>query len=88
MVLCPFFSGGDSSCDLVWDSGLGGDEYVMAGKILLVLKGYNQDVSWLMVGSSGQEKLMRIEKLKVWTGLYIMIVEVGKAYRQASGKVG
>ena len=41
MVLCPFFSGGDSFCDLVWDSGLGGDEYVMAGKILLVLKGYN-----------------------------------------------
>ena len=36
-----FFSGGDSFCDLVWDSGLGGDEYVMAGKILLVLKGYN-----------------------------------------------
>ena len=29
-----------------------------------------------------------MERLKVWTGLYIMIVKVGKEYRQASGNVG
>ena len=80
MVLCPFFSGGDSFCDLVWDSGLGGDEYVMAGKILLVLKGYNQDVSWLIVGDFVQERLMKMERLKVWVDIYIMIVVVGKEY--------
>ena len=31
---------------------------------------------------------MRMKRLKVWTGLYIMIVEVGKAYKKALGKVG
>ena len=31
---------------------------------------------------------MKMERLKVRTGLYIMIVEIGKAYKQASGKVG
>ena len=30
---------------------------------------------------------MKMERLRVWTGLYIMIVEVGKEYGQASGKV-
>jgi len=44
MVLCPFAwgggeGGGGSFCDLVWDFGLGGDGYVMVGKIPLVLKG-------------------------------------------------
>ena len=38
-----FFGGGGgeggSFYDLVWDFGLGGDGYVMAGKIPLVLKG-------------------------------------------------
>ena len=29
-----------------------------------------------------------MEKLKAWTGLYIMIVEVGKAYKPTLGKVG
>ena len=48
----------------------------------------NLDVSWLMVGGFVQRRLMKMERLGVWTGLYIMIVEVGKAYKQASGKVG
>ena len=29
-----------------------------------------------------------MERLGVWTSLYIMIVEVGKEYREALGKVG
>jgi len=45
-------------------------------------------VSWLVVGDFFQERLMKMERLKVWTGLYIMIVKVGKEYRQASGNVG
>ena len=31
---------------------------------------------------------MKMERLKVWVDIYIMIVVVGKEYRQASGKVG
>ena len=30
---------------------------------------------------------MKMEWLRVWIGLHIMIVEVGKKYRQALGKV-
>ena len=43
-------------------------------------------VSWLMVEDFGKEKLMKMERLKVWIGLYIMIVEVDRACEHAWGE--
>jgi len=37
-------------------------------------------MSWLVVGDFVQERLMKMERLKVRTDHYIMIVEVGKEY--------
>ena len=45
-------------------------------------------VSWLMVEDFGKEKLMKMERLKVWIGLYIMIVEVDRACEHAWGEFG
>ena len=41
-----------------------------------------------MVKDFGKEKLMKMERLKVWTGLYIMIVEVDRACEHAWGESG
>ena len=41
-----------------------------------------------MVEDFALERLMQMERLKVWIDLYIMIVVVNKEYRKASGKVG
>ena len=41
-----------------------------------------------MVGGFGREKLVKMVRLKVWTGLYIVIVKVGRMYKLALGKFG
>ena len=38
-----------------------------------------------MVEGFGREKLVKMVRSKAWTGLYIVIVEVGRAYEHASG---
>ena len=43
-------------------------------------------MSWLMVGGFGREKLVKMERLKVETGLYIVIVKVGRVYEHALGE--
>ena len=41
-----------------------------------------------MIGGFGREKLVKMVRLKVWTGLYIVIVKVGRMYKLALGKFG
>ena len=40
---------------------------------------------WLIVGGFGREKLVKMVRSKAWTGLYIVIDEVGKVYKLALG---
>ena len=39
-----------------------------------------------MVEGFGREKLVKMVRSKAWTGLYIVIVEVGRVYEHASGE--
>ena len=38
-----------------------------------------------MVVGFGREKLVKMVRPKAWTGLYIVIIEVGRTYEHASG---